>query len=92
MTDLSEATQEMLKFIGALAVVNGLMVWWRKGSEADDKATVEAADLVLDSISDADKVGKIDLASGRNLRDQLSVLEAQELHAERELRKFGRRN
>jgi hypothetical protein len=66
--------------------------WWRAGSEAEDEAVVQAADLVLDSAADADLSKRIEAATGRDLRSQMTVAEAEELRREAELRKFGRRN
>lgn len=92
MTSYTDAVNELIKFIGAMSVLSGVMAWY-KNTTNDDKTVVEAANLVLDSLSDADKVSKTDMHTGKNLRDQISVSEAQELHRERELRGFGvRRN
>lgn len=93
MTNFSEAVMELMKFAGALSVLAGAMTWRRKDSEADDRIAVEAANLVLDALSDGDKVSKIDLHTGKNIREQMTWEEAEELHRERELRGFGiRRN
>jgi hypothetical protein len=85
----NENWQNFGEFMTALSVVTGAMSWWRKGSENDDKVYVQAADLILDSISDADKVNKIKDNTWNDLRDQLSIEEAEEMHEERELRRFG---
>lgn len=89
--------QEMLdkvtEFSAALGVLAGACAWWRRGSADEDAMVSDAADTVLDTLADADTVSRIDCLTDRNLRDQLSVEEAEELHRERELRRFGcRRN
>lgn len=80
---------ELAKFAGALSVAAGAMSWFRKGSAEEDKVVSESADILIDGISDADKVNKVDLHTGKNLRDQLTIEEAEEMNRERELRKFG---
>ena len=81
-----------VKFSGALAVVTGAFAWWRKGSDDEDAMHAAAADTILDTLSDADTVARVDLHTGRNLREQLTVEQAMELERERNLRRFARRN
>jgi hypothetical protein len=89
----SDITHKLLEFTGALAVLSGAMAaWWRKDSPAEDAMTAAAADTVLDAIADADTVARIDLHTGRNLRDQINIGQAQELEREATLRRFPRRN
>lgn len=73
-------------------MLTGLSAWFRKGSHAEDEIVAESADIVINSLSDADLVGRVDMHTGKNLRDQLSVQEAEELNRERELRRFINRN
>lgn len=87
-----EIVDKWLEFAGAVAVLSGAMAWWRKGGVEEDVMVAKAADTVLDILSDADTVSRVDLHTGRNLRDQLTVGEAVELDRERELRRFARRN
>lgn len=83
---------EVVKFAAALSVCVAGMAWWRKGSQEEDEVMAEAADVVLDTLSDADKVSKIELHTGRNLRDQLTVEEAEETDKDRRLRRWPWRN
>lgn len=84
---------EVAKFAGALTTVMGAMAWFRKDSAEEDKVVGEAADVLISGVSDADKVSKIDLHTGKNLRDQMTVEEAEKINREGELRRFGwRRN
>lgn len=92
MTPTVEALSKLFEFTGALSILAGGMAWWRKGSTAEDETVSAAADTVLDALSDADTVRKIDCLTDRNLRDQLTIEQAMELDRERELRRFGRRN
>lgn len=88
-----EAIQELIKFTGALSIVTGAMAWFHRGSADEDKVVVEANSIVLEAVSNADTVGKIDTHSGKNIRDQLTVEQAMEMNREKELRGFGwRRN
>lgn len=55
----------------------------------DDKDTAESNEFVLDRLADADLVGKIDCIRDRNLRDQITVGEALELHRDAKLGRMG---
>lgn len=83
------AWREVAQFATALAVTTGAMAWFRRGSAEEDKVVSEANDLILESLSDADKVAKIKDETWNDLRDQISVEQVQELHEERNLRKWG---
>lgn len=89
MTPNLEAVSRFFEFMGALSVVTGAMAWWRKDSPDEDEMVSKAADTVISALSDADTVGKIDIITNRNLRDQLTVEQAMEINTERELRRFG---
>ena len=82
------------RFYVCLAVVKGtfLMAWWRKGSNEEDEVYAEAASFILDAVSDADGVNMIDQATGRNMRDQMTVEEAEEMYEEGRLRSWRHRN
>lgn len=92
MIPIHETMQKLFEITGALAVLSGAMAWWRRGSAEEDAVMSEAADVVLDGLSDADAVNKIGCVTGKDLRDQLTIEEAIELDRERNLRRFGRRN
>ena len=77
------------EFIGALSVLAGLLDWTRKGSQAEDDLVTEAGNLVIESLSNADSVGKIDCVTRKNLRDQVTLEEVIEIDEERRLRGFG---
>jgi len=83
---------KLIEWGAALSVLSGTMAWWRKGSEDEDNMVAASADIVLDAVTDADTVGRIDLHTGRNLRDQMTVEQAEELERERELRRMKNRN
>lgn len=65
------------------------MSWFRKDTADEDKTLAEAAETVIEGAVDADTVNRIELRTGRNLRDQLSVAEAEEMRREADLRGFG---
>lgn len=90
MTNPTEVIQELLKFTGALYILTGLMTW-RRGGPKEDEIVVIAADTVLDTLSDSDKVAKIDMRSGRNVRDQITIEQAEELYNDRQIRSWGER-
>lgn len=83
---------KLFAFSGALSVLAMASSWWRKDGPKEDEVIVEAANTVLDALSDADTVGRIDRATGRDLRAQLTVEDAIAMNDERELRGFWRRN
>lgn len=85
-----DAWGELFKFTGALGVLG--MAWFRKGSQAEDEMVVEASDLILDNLSNADNIRKINAITGKNLRDQLSIEEVLEMDQERKLRQMRNRN
>lgn len=87
----TEALHELLKFSSALAVATGCMTWRRDGPK-EDETVAESCDLVIDTILNADKVNRIDMSTGKNLRDQISLEQLEELHQERQDRRFTRRN
>lgn len=91
MLNPTEAIQEILKFASALAIATGLATW-RRGGPQEDKTVAESCDLVIDTIANADKVNTIDRSTGKNLRDQISLGELEELNRERQDRRFTRRN
>jgi hypothetical protein len=92
MTPNLEILHRFFEITGALAVATGGMAWWRKGSAEEDQVVSTANDTVLDALSDADTVSKIDCLTNRNLREQLTVGEAIEMDKERQLRRFPNRN
>lgn len=92
MTPQLETLQKLFEFTGALSLLIHGFAWWRKGGAEEDAMVSEAADTVLDALSDADTVNRIDCLTDRNIREQLTIEQAIELDRERELRRFGRRN
>ena len=53
---------------------------------------VEAADLILNSLSDADDTRSVEASAGHNWREDFSIQEAMDMRREAELRRFSRRN
>lgn len=93
MTPNFDAYGELFKFLGALSVVAPLMSWWRKDTDAESDMEIAAANTVLEALSDADSVSKIDCLTQKNLRDQLTIEQVEEIHERREHHRWGwRRN
>lgn len=91
MTNFTDALGELVKFMVAVSSIAGAMTW-RKGGPREDSAFIEATDYVLDSLSDADKTGKIELHNARNIRDQLTIEQVEELYNEKVIRSWPNRN
>lgn len=93
MTPDPQATDNFFRFVGALSTLGGLgMAWWRKGSVEEDKEVSQANDAIIDTISDSDMVSRIERSNGRNLRDQLTLEQIEDMNRERELRRMRNRN
>jgi hypothetical protein len=65
------------------------MKWLRQGSKEEDDLRIEVADTLIDTTCNADDVNRIEMATGRNLRDQLTVEKAEDLDRERRLLRMG---
>lgn len=68
------------------------MKWTRKGSKEEDEMVAQAADEIVKSLCDADFVGKVELHNGRNIRDQITGEQLDEIVRERNLRRMSNRN
>jgi hypothetical protein len=69
------------------------MAWWNKGEPQEDAAFIESAKVVADSLADSDFVRDVELNTGKNLRDQISVEELEDMQKEANMRRWGpRRN
>jgi len=66
-----------------------VMKWFVKDSPSEDRVVAEANAYILKTLSDADTVGQIEAGTERNVRDQLTVEQAEELYQEERLRNFG---
>lgn len=89
-----DAWSELFKFSGALSLLSGAigMAWWRKDGPDSDNVVSEACDTLINGVLDADKANKIDLHTGRNIRDRLTVEQLEDMNKERNLRRMGNRN
>lgn len=81
---LSTAVASIVATLAAFAALG-------RNALRDDADTSECHEYVLDSLSDADLVGKIDTITYRSLRSQLTVEQAIELQREAELSRMGSR-
>lgn len=83
---------EFIHLTGSLSILAGAMAWWRAGSEDEDKVISEAAKELINGISDADLVSKIQGETALNLRDQITVEETENWAKDRDLRGMKWRN
>lgn len=78
-----------LTSITATLAAVGWFVGLRPG--ADDADTEACHEFVLDSLSNADAVRTVEAITDKNLRSQLTVEQAMQLHEEAKLSKMGAR-
>lgn len=69
-----------------------MMAWWHKSSPEGDDVISAAAQELIEGVSDADRVNKIEDATTINLRDQVSIEQVEEWAKEREYHKHKNRN
>lgn len=94
MTPDPQAVNSFFRFMGALSTLTLGMAWRnpRKGSLAEDAEISEASDVIINTVIDGDTVNRIERSNGRNLRDQLSIEQIEDMNRERELRRMKNRN
>lgn len=66
-----------------------IMSWLRKGSQEEDRVVAHANETLLEGAANADLVNLVENKTKTNLRDQLTVEEAEAMHEEIRLRRFG---
>ena len=58
----------------------GMLLAWKAGEvKKEDKEIIEAHEFVMESLSDADLCARVELATGKDLREQMSVGDAIDL-------------
>lgn len=92
MTPDPQAVNSFFRFVGALSTLTIGMAWWRKGTPAEDTEVSQVNDIIIDTITDSDMVSRIERNNGRNLRDQISIEQLEDMNRERELRRMRNRN
>ena len=61
----------------------GMLLAWKAGEiKKEDKDVINAHEFVIESLSDADLMRKVELATGKDLREQMSVADAMDLVVE----------
>lgn len=68
-----------------------LMSWFSGQRKAEDDEVINAHEVVQRGMSDGDFVNRIELMTGKNLRDQLSIAEMEQLENEIKILKMGNR-
>jgi hypothetical protein len=84
-------TEALSNAVAGIIATLAACSWLGRNAIQDDADTHACHELVLDSLSDADLVTKIDTVTESNLRDQLTVGDAMTLYEEAQLSKFGTR-
>lgn len=87
---MTPALTEALASITTTLAAIGWFVGLRPN--ADDADTSAAHEFVLNALSDADAIRTLDCISDGDLRSQITIEQAIELHQEAELRRYERRN
>ena len=85
-------TESLQSAVAGILAVLSAFSWLARDPVGNDRDVTECHDLVLQALSDADRVRTIECVTERNLRDQLTVADAIELQREIELRRCERRN
>jgi hypothetical protein len=92
MTGKFEAMCFVLRFANLRMILGGQMSWFRKGSAEEDRVVSEAAEELIKGSMDADMVNKVDLHTGINLRDHVTIEEIEDWARDRDLRRMTNRN
>lgn len=67
------------------------MPWWVKGSPEEDEVMVQAIDVLLSGVSDADFVAEVKKRTGRDLREQLTQEQIKKMVEDRKWYSWGSR-
>lgn len=73
-------------FLGSTAL---LMSWLSGKLRPEDKEILEAHEFIQSAISDGDLVSKVELHTGKNLRDQLTPEELEDINEHVKLLRMG---
>jgi len=81
--------EDMIKLM-ELASAFVMIASWRAGKlRPEDKEIIDAHEVIVSGVGDADFVTRVEMATGRNIRDQISVEGLEELGREVKLLKMG---
>jgi len=81
--------EDMIKLM-ELASAFVMIASWRAGKlRPEDKEIIDAHTTIVDGVMDGDFVARVEMATGRNIRDQISVEGLQKLGEEVKLLKMG---
>lgn len=83
---------DLLHLANAFTILTLGFAWWRRGSPEEDQVVSQAATELIEGVSDADRVGKIQNETEINLRDQVTVEEIEDWARDRDLRGWRNRN
>lgn len=77
------------EIVEVFASVTMLLAWLSKKIKPEDQDIIDAHEFVGDKLGDSDFVRKTELLTGKNLREQLTVQQMQDLEREIKLLKMG---
>lgn len=80
---------DFMRLLGATAILSNAMAWWGRGDPKEDEIVIESIDTLIEGLSDANKIGKIEEKTGRNMRDQWTVEQVVDWEEEKRLRSWG---
>ena len=76
----------------AILAAVGMLLAWKAGEiKKEDKEVIAAHEYVIESLSDADLMARTELATGKDLREQMSVADAMDLVVEVGMLRMGNR-
>lgn len=84
-------TEHLSSAVAGIVATLAAWSWLGKNVIQDDADVSECHEYVLDSLSDADLISKVDCVTEGDLRAQLTVEQAIQLHEEAELSRMGSR-
>ena len=89
----TDIVDKCVEFAGAMSVLSGAVAaWWRKDGPSGDEVVSQAADVIIDAATDADLRNRIELHTGKNIGEQVTLEQMEDFHRERELRRMKNRN
>jgi hypothetical protein len=66
-----------------------LSLWGKRRLRLEDQEVIDAHELIVEAIGDGDLCERIKMATGKDLREQMTVEEVEELEQEVKMLKMG---
>ena len=88
-----ETALEIVRAAGPAVVTGGVaMAWFKRDPDKEDQEFIEAADLVADTLANADQSGVSNIIHDRNWREDVTIEELENIQAEAKMRRWPFRN